>query len=165
MACAKTVHRSQGDTMQSAVLQLPSKKLAHLHYVAFSRVTALQNIHISGKLDPSKITVSQDVKSEMYRLRTDAQLQQCYSPLYNLDNCKMKIYFHNCQSIHLHIEDIKKDESIFASDVCLFVETKLCASDKNNLYEMENFNMYRNDYHNNRTAYGSSVYIKKNIYC
>ncbi|CAG2210534.1 unnamed protein product [Mytilus edulis] len=93
MACAKTVHRSQ---------EIP----CNLQFYNYQ----------------PKITVSQDVKSEI---------------------------------------GYKKDESISAPDVYLFVETKLCASDKNNLYEMENFNMYRNDYHNNRTAYGSSVYIKK----
>ncbi len=39
LSAAKTVHRCQGDTMRSAVIQLPNRATQHLHYVAFSRVS------------------------------------------------------------------------------------------------------------------------------
>jgi ATP-dependent exoDNAse (exonuclease V) alpha subunit len=37
-AAAKTIHRCQGDTMNEAVVDLPSSKRKHMHYVALSRL-------------------------------------------------------------------------------------------------------------------------------
>ena len=45
LAIAKTVHRCQGDSMKSAVIELPSQKKTHIHYVALSRVTNLKSVY------------------------------------------------------------------------------------------------------------------------
>ena len=94
LACAKTIHRSQGSTMNTAVVQLPHKKNAHLHYVALSRVTSLKNLTITGAIDPSLIIVDDDVKKEMQRLRSTSKLQISKSQmcLYNLPSNVLKIY-------------------------------------------------------------------------
>jgi DNA replication protein DnaC len=68
---AKTIHRSQGDTLSEAVVDLTTRrKIDHLHYVAISRVTDLENLHILN-LQEDKISVSEDVKKEMDRLRSN----------------------------------------------------------------------------------------------
>ncbi|WAR21608.1 RRM3-like protein [Mya arenaria] len=84
LTCAKTIHKCQGDTLQDVVVQLPIEKRLHVHYVALSRVTTMNRLHIFQPFDPSKITVSGDVQLEMERLRTNSQVQLCYTPLYTL---------------------------------------------------------------------------------
>lgn len=65
LACAKTVHRCQGDTLQKAVVQLPNERRNHIHYVALSRVTALDKLHILPPFDTTTISVSKEVCREI----------------------------------------------------------------------------------------------------
>ena len=67
-AAAKTIHRCQGDTLNEAVLDLPSSTREHMHYVALSRVKNSSTLHIIN-LNEQKICVSQKVQEEMSRLR------------------------------------------------------------------------------------------------
>jgi uncharacterized protein YukJ len=47
-ASAKTVHRSQGDTQLQIVVNLNTKRaIPHVHYVALSRVTTIEGLHIT----------------------------------------------------------------------------------------------------------------------
>ena len=165
LSCAKTIHRAQGSTLSAAIVQLPDRRADHLHYVAFSRVPSLHHINILDSLNPSKIRVSDDVKREMERLRTSATIALCYTPLYNLPQDSLKITFHNCQSLNLHKKDIQAEENLKASDINIFVETKLCNSDSTDNYITEEFEVSRSDFSTNRTAYGSAVYHKKSLNC
>ena len=46
-AAAKTVHRSQGDTQTQIVANLNTKRtIPHIHYVALSRVTTMEGLHM-----------------------------------------------------------------------------------------------------------------------
>jgi DNA replication protein DnaC len=162
LSCAKTVHRSQGDTMEKAVIQLPNEQRTHMHYVAISRVTKLENLGIIGTFDETKVKVSQEVKEEMERLRTYRKLQLCYTPFYQMNN-KLKIAFHNCQSLHLHHSDIQCDYNTMAADIILLVETKLCSTDLNKDYTLPGFTLHRNDYSPRRSAYGSVIYCHNNV--
>lgn len=46
-AAAKTIHRSQGDTLTKAVVDFSANNLPyHMHYVALSRVTSLSGLYI-----------------------------------------------------------------------------------------------------------------------
>ena len=45
-AAAKTIHRSQGDTLNEVVVDLPSSSREHMHYVALSRVRNSSKLHI-----------------------------------------------------------------------------------------------------------------------
>lgn len=71
-------------------------------------------------------------------------------------------------SLRLHFDDIKCDYNVQAADINIFVETRLCHSDNNAIYEIDNFKLFRNDFcpqSNVRTAYGTAVYIKNSIKC
>ncbi|XP_028405235.1 uncharacterized protein LOC114527739 [Dendronephthya gigantea] len=46
-SAAKTIHRCQGDTLREAVVDLPSQKREHMHYVALSRLRSISDLHIS----------------------------------------------------------------------------------------------------------------------
>lgn len=115
-----------------------------------------------------KICISEKVKEEMARLR-EKPLVSCVPCLYNNDQpSRIKVLFHNVRSLRLHFDDIKCDYNVQAADINIFVETRLCHSDNNAIYEIDNFKLFRNDFcpqSNVRTAYGTAVYIKNSIKC
>ena len=69
-AACKTIHRSQGDTFDEVVVDFPAYKKEHMHYVGLSRVRNTSALHILN-LNENKIKVSEEVKHEMSRLRTE----------------------------------------------------------------------------------------------
>ena len=83
-AAAKTIHRSQGDTESRIVVNLETRRAIPLiHYVALSRVTTINGLFITD-LCEDKIAVSNDVQTEMQRLRTEGQLPLSIKPIYEL---------------------------------------------------------------------------------
>ena len=78
-ASAKTVHRSQGDTQSQIVVNLNTKKaIPHIYYVALSRVTTIEGLHITD-LCEDKISIDQRVVKEMETLRTERSLKLCFT--------------------------------------------------------------------------------------
>ena len=73
-AAAKTIHKSQGDTMNEVVVNMGSSQMKHGHYVALSRVTKKSGLYITN-LNEEKIKQDSNVVDEMKRLRSEAQLQ------------------------------------------------------------------------------------------
>jgi hypothetical protein len=75
-SAAKTIHRCQGD---EAVVDLPSLKREHMHYVALSRLRSILGLHILN-LNEKKIAVSKKVQEEeMTRLRQNSVLKKSCS--------------------------------------------------------------------------------------
>ena len=72
-AAAKTIHRCQGDSLDEAVVDFPASTREHMHYVGLSRVRNSSALHVLN-LNENKIKVSEKVKDEMRRLRTEASL-------------------------------------------------------------------------------------------
>ncbi|CAB4042533.1 ATP-dependent DNA helicase PIF1, partial [Paramuricea clavata] len=104
-AAAKTIHRCQGDTMNEAVVDLPSSKREHMHYVALSRLRSISGLHILN-LNENKIAVSKKVQEEMTRLRENASLNSDIPFLYKDTSGTFKILFQNVRSLHLHFPDV-----------------------------------------------------------
>ncbi|CAB4032890.1 ATP-dependent DNA helicase PIF1 [Paramuricea clavata] len=78
-ASAKTVHRSQGDTQTQIVVNLNTNRaIPHIHYVALSRVTTIEGLHITD-LCEHKISVDQSVVKEMQTLRTEDSFKLCFT--------------------------------------------------------------------------------------
>ena len=67
-ASAKTVHRSQGDTVSEIVIDFTGRTQTGIHYVAMSRVREFEKLHLLN-YDHKKVKASEEVKLEMYRLR------------------------------------------------------------------------------------------------
>ena len=160
-SAAKTIHRCQGDTLDEAVVRLPSSKREHMHYVALSRLRSISGLHILN-MNENKITVSKKVQEEMTRLRQKATLNSHISFLYKDTSEFFKILFQNVRSLHLHIADAASDYNVKAADINIFAETALCSNDDNALYEIPGFQLFRNDFmqHSTRTPYGTAVYVK-----
>ena len=100
-SAAKTIHRCQGDTLDEAVVDLPSSKREHMHYVALSRLRSISGLHILN-INENKITVSKKVQEEMTRLRQKARLNSHIPFLYKDTSESFKILFQNVRSLHLH---------------------------------------------------------------
>ena len=165
-AAAKTIHRCQGDTLDEAVVDFPASTRELMHYVGLSRVRNSSALHILN-LNENKIKVTEKVKSEMSRLRTQASLVPL-AVLQTGNSPETKtILFQNVRSLHLHIDDVRSDYNIQKADVNIFVESKLCLSDRDDTYQLSQFTLYRNDFSqsNIRTCYGTAVYIKNYLNC
>ena len=144
-AAAKTIHRCQGDALNEAVVDFPKSTREHMHYVGLSRVRNSSALHILN-LNENKIKVSEKVKSEMNRLRTEASLTPlAVLPLADSPQAKT-ILFQNVRSLHLHIEDARSDYNIKKAALNIFVETKLCLLDNDDTYKLTGFTLYRNDF-------------------
>ena len=105
-ASAKTVHRSQGGTQSQIVVNLNTRRaIPHIHYVALSRVTAIEGLYVTD-LCESKISVDPKVVKEMQLLRNEYKLDLCFSPLYMLENTHFKICYLNARSLHKHTDDV-----------------------------------------------------------
>ena len=167
-SAGKTIHKSQGDTLDEVVVNMNSKckaKIPHIHYVALSRVRSLKGLHIVH-FNKEKITVSACVTEELERLKKDALLKLCYTPLYNVQSNFLKFAFNNVRSLNAHFEDIKADPNVLCADVIGFAETKLMRSDANDKYALPGFGLpIRNDQHQSvvrtRPPHGLIVYVRE----
>ena len=167
MSAAKTAHRTQGSTFEKLVVDLSGKKVFHhAHYVALSRVTSLENLQILS-LNEQKIIKCKDVINEMERLRTHCKVQLCITPLYTIQ-AKLKVLFHNVQSLNCHFKDVIADKNYAAADILMFAETKLHASDADHSLKIPGFaDPIRFDwefpYSTPRPTYGLCIYVKESI--
>ncbi len=141
-ASAKTIHRSQGDTIEQLVVEYNTRE--HMHYVALSRVTNLKSLQICN-LNEKKISASEKVPFEMTRLREEAIID--LSSIYHIkQEDVIKVLFPNVRSLHLHIDDVKVDFNIQACDIVNFAETALASYHPSDLYKFSSFNLHRNDH-------------------
>ena len=156
--------------MNEAVVDLPCSKKDHIYYVALSRLRDISGLHVL-KLYEDKISTSERVPEEMCRLRSKKLLKPCVAFLYKTSNKNrndLKVLFQNARSLHLHIKDVASDYSVQAADVNIFVELGVIANDRDDLYKLDNFKLFRNDYNplsDIRAPYGTAVYIQNDVVC
>ena len=73
---AKTIHKAQGQTKFRVVVDMTTGSRPHQHYVAFSQVTSLQELHLLNGLN-GQIKLDKAVTQEMKRLRRESQVTLC----------------------------------------------------------------------------------------
>lgn len=164
LAAAKTIHKSQGSTMQNAVIHFGNRKIDHIHYVGLSRVTHIRNLHILS-LNESKIKVSTLVLEEMDRLRSKSQISLSLESFDVLPLSVTKVVFYNVRSLHRHMVDLKKDFTLLSADILAVSETRLGEADEIDMYSLTGFTTYRFDYPGtaHRPAYGLAIFVKQSI--
>ena len=166
-AAAKTIHKSQGDTMSEVVVDMNKSNMRHGHYVALSRVTKKSGLHIRN-LNEEKIKQDSSVVTEMKRLRTEATLQLCYTPVYTMEESTLVFAFHNVRSLHHHIKDVQADLNYMSANIVALAESRLVHDDKDEEYALPGFQIIRNDQtdysdRQHRPPHGLVLYIKENM--
>ena len=132
-ASGKSVWKAEGATVDRVVFDLSQQtrqfQIPHIHYVAFSRVKKLEDLHILIMNGPA-MAIDIDVNIEMQRLCTEATLELCYVPLYKIHPHKNKIAFNNARSLHRHFQDVEFEPNVLEADAIGFAETRLCKRDE-----------------------------------
>jgi len=163
-SAAKTIHRSQGDTMDQVVVDFTSScKEPHIHYVGLSRVRTLEGLFILN-LCENKMHISENVRHEMAQLCTSRRMPiSLYFPQLHASPTTFNILFLNVRSLHKHIAEVRHDHVITACDVCIFCETRTADTDDDDMYHIDNFNhIIHCSSHNSRQRphYGLALYSK-----
>ena len=166
-ASGKSVWKAEGATVDKVVVDLSQKetrKIPHIHYVAFSRVKKLEDLYILN-MNEAAMALDDDVNIEMKRLHTDATLELCYVPLYKIGSDKTKIAFNNARSLHKHYKDVQSEPNVLAADIIGFAETRLCSRDENVHFALKRFRLVRLDdtvkEANKRPYHGLALYVKE----
>ena len=162
-ASAKTVHRSQGDTVSEIVIDFTGRTQTGIHYVAMSRVREFEKLHLLN-YDHKKVKASEEVKLEMDRLRQ----QSCPSTVKNIYNvnAQLKVAYINAQSLYRHKMDVEHDFNLSNADVLFCSETRFQESDAKLLTEISGMHSFRNDAVKRgiqRPPYGMAVYYKPHL--
>jgi len=121
--------------------------------MTLSRVTTIEGLYITD-LCESKIAVNSDVKAGMQSLQKEKQLKLSVTPIYQKDKTSFTVCFLNSRSLHRYIEDICKDSNFSSIDVNIFSETRLSHIDKDRIYAINEYALFRND---NQSTCMSSV--------
>ena len=160
---AKTIHKSQGQTKSSIVVNMASGARPHQHYVAFSRVTSLQGLHLLNGFH-GKIKVDIQVINEMTRLRTLRNIDLSFEPFTTNTN-ELRVVFQNVQSLRLHLPLVKSDSAFTNADVICMAETRLYCLDSDSDYFIEGYlPIIRNDQISSqglRPPHGLAMYVKE----
>ena len=162
-ASAKTVHRSQGDTVDQLYIDFKGRPQPHLHYVALSRVTTPTGLHLRNFVS-DKITVSQPVVHEMNRLRSSSSKD---APFAKCPDSQISIFFYvNAQSLHKHLADVATDYRLSTADLLICSETRFSVNDSTQDIALPGFQLpFRNDESgptHQRPAHGMAVYVTPN---
>ena len=165
LAAAKTIHKAQGSTIQSAILHCGKRKMDHIHYVGLSRITSMDKLHILD-LNETKISVSVAVLEEMNRLRNQAKISLSYEHFDYHVAASVRIVFHNIRSLHRHFEDLEKDFNLLLANIIVVCETRLTEYDQNEIYALTNFILHRFDFpcqDTQRPIYGFALYVRNGV--
>ena len=160
---ARTIHKSQGSTVDAVVIEMGDKVPRHMFYVAISRVQKLKGVFLKN-FSRNLIKVDELVNNEMKRLKKYRILDLNFHRLdYKSENTKL-VYF-NAQSYHKHFKQVLEDPDIKGADIICCVESRLMDTDKSKYYEIPGFYIFRFDQkqenHNNRPYSGIIVYVGK----
>ena len=122
LAYAATAHKVQGHTVkspQALIVDLVTWLRPAMAYVMLSRIQTLSQLYIIGKVPEDKIKPWPSALEELERMNKVA--------INNPDNQdkRYKIASLNTYSLRKHINDIKSDYQLLASDVICLQETWL----------------------------------------
>ena len=151
LAWACTVHKVQGLTLDNIVVSFDLKKQRYFNYgqvyVALSRATSLNGLHILGTLESKHIRANPKVHEEYERLRETSSLHpHITAELSNKET--ISICLLNIRSLKKHCLDLSNDPILCKCDVLALTETQLLASvpngDINSI--LSEFSVHRQDH-------------------
>ncbi|KAI4881835.1 hypothetical protein NFI96_007838, partial [Prochilodus magdalenae] len=173
LAYACTTHKVQGMTSTSAVVSLKRVFEPGMAYVALSRTTSLQGLHIINLIE-KKIFCNEEILSSLERMpkvNMDS-IMPLLSGVSATEASTMTVIHHNIEGLHCHFEDMRKHHEIGLGDVLCFTETHMFGSALPEDLCLEGYRMYRHNRNVSYTNYtdlanqkggGVAVYVKNHI--
>lgn len=124
LAWGCTIHKVQGLTIENLVLSLQLNKQKKINngqfYVALSRATSLDSLHIIGDIIPSHINAASDCLHEYQRLRNenkfDRKIEKSFLSLLNI------------RGITSNLLNLQHDKKLTNSLILCFTETQISNS-------------------------------------
>ena len=158
-----TIHKVQGLTLENIVISFNLIKQRAFNYgqiyVALSRSTSLQGVHILEQIESKHVKANPKVSEEYQRLRNECIIS--HSTLQN-DLNVLTISLLNIRSLKKHSIDIKFDSRLCNSDIIALTETQFLPHDSDN--EIVNnlcpFKLHRQDH--NTDKYSSMALCTRN---
>ncbi|XP_068742581.1 uncharacterized protein [Montipora capricornis] len=154
LAYAVSIHIVQGLSLNSLVINFELVKKRSFNYgqvyVALSRATSVNGIHILGKINSKHVKADPRVHKEYERLREISKTMGT-SEKYK-DNAMLTICLLNIQSLKKHSLDIKYDAHLKNSDLIALTETQLVphSNDTDIKSHLLPFTLYRQDHPTDR---------------
>ena len=152
LSWACTVHKVQGLTLENVVVSLELKKQKSFNYgqiyVALSRATSLQGLHILGKIEGKHIKANPKVNEEYERLRHSSSIFKTPANTDLSNKSTLTVSLLNVRSLRKHCKDIKHHCQLFNSDILALTETQLLPgeSDMGIKEHLIPFRIYRQDH-------------------
>ncbi|XP_015764268.1 PREDICTED: ATP-dependent DNA helicase PIF1-like [Acropora digitifera] len=157
LAYAVSIHKVQGLSLTNVVISFDLVKQRTFNYdqvyVALSRATSLNGIHVLGTLENKHVKADPRVHEEYERLRNSGN---CYLTIptneNHHDDAILTICLLNIRSLRKHSIDIKYDSTIMNSDIIALTETQLLphSNDSEIKNDLQPFSLYRQDHPTDR---------------
>jgi hypothetical protein len=156
-------------TLDNIVVSFDLKKQRYFNYaqvyVALSRATSLNGLHILGTLESKHIRANPKVQEEYERLRETSSLH----PHITTDLCNIEtvsICLLNIRSLKKHSLDLCNDPILSKCDVLALTETQLLTSVPNDDIDsiLNDFSIHRQD-HNSDKFLSLAVCTKTLLHC
>ena len=155
LAYAVSIHKVQGLSLTNVVISFDLVKQRTFNYgqvyVALSRATTLNGIHVLGTLENKHVKADPRVHEEYGRLRNLSSLTMQTNEAIH-DNTVLTICLLNVRSLKKHSIDIKHDSNIMNSDLIALTETQLLphSNDSEIKNDLHPFTLYRQDHPTDR---------------
>ena len=149
LAWACTVHKVQGLTLNEIVVSFNLNRQSHFNYgqiyVALSRATSLQGLHVIGEINDKHIRSNPKVQVEYERMRNTYVASPTMS---NQENSILTVGLLNIRSLRKHCIDIAHDARLTACDMLALTETQLLPHHSDNTIKetLHPFTLHRQDH-------------------
>lgn len=156
LSWACTIHKVQGQTYKEVAVSLKRVFKGGMAYVALSRVTNLEGLHLLD-YDPSVIYADSSVKQSLDQMEVLSLTDSVLQP--NEREGNFLLLHHNVQLLKKHFPDVKKILEFYSPNVFCATETWLGEDSNQTCYDVDGFHLESVNSFQNRGA-GAAVYIK-----
>ena len=165
LASARTIHVAQSSTYENIVVDMSTSKRPpdhwweHMHYVAFSRCTSLQGLHIVN-LNTDKIRCSKSVTAYLQCEKKEMPL--CFLPSYDQTD-SFCVTYNNVGGLHSKWNMVSSNYHLTSASVIILAETWLTPEHADNDYELDNYHQFREDSTSVRARRGLIIYVHNTV--
>ncbi len=165
LAAGRTIHKSQSSTYDSIVVdmhtvnKIPRTFWEHMHYVAFSRCTSLQGLHIVN-INADNIFVSPKVIQYI-----ENDVKPLTLPFYHdTDTNNIIVYYNNTGGLRKKWPAISQNVLLLDCDIVFLAETWLSPADDNTVYNIVGYMTHRYDSSIITARRGLLMFVKQSLH-